>query len=167
MVCEDYCPSESNLDQCFVALLNDEIIGYANIKHGYPEDEVTRAYRKLPDNIYYINQVAITKKIQSKGLGTKFYAELFKIYEEKTLTAHARDINVPSVGLHIKNGFELAGIFDPGKDFHGVDDYISYFLQKGNVYPVKEECKEEFDIESKKITDALAAPKRKYIKLKM
>lgn len=155
LVCEDYCPNENNLDNCYVAILDGKVIGYANIREGYPEDEVTRSFRQIPtDGVFYINQVAITNSIQSKGLGSKFYEKIFEFFSGKALCAHARNINLQSVGFHVKNGFKLAGIFDPGEDFHGVKNYKSYFMQYGNLGPVVNNTQEYYEL-SKKIGKSL------------
>ena len=60
----------------------------------------------------YIDRIAIDLPFRQKGLGTKFYSELERIRDNRSVICcevNSKPLNEPSIRFHKKNEFEVCG----------------------------------------------------------
>ena len=121
-------PKENNIENCYVALEKNEPIGYAQIYLTVPKEDIHKKYEELDlNNVIYMNQVAVDKAYQNKGVGTYLYEKIKEHFDGARLSAHVRNINPQSMTFHKKNGFVIVGEYY-NDDFYGIKDYMSYFM---------------------------------------
>lgn len=80
----------------------------------------------------YISQLAVSKILQCKGIGTQFYAQfdnsIISSYVDRVY-AYVSLNNPASMACHIKAGFAPCGTFET-PDFHGVKNYRSILFMR-------------------------------------
>ncbi len=103
---------EEMSDIFMVAVYKGEFAGFLiALCDGKPYDSVN--YRWFSDNyknFLYVDRIVIKKDMQSKGIGTNFYKELYKVAKEKdfnyiTAEINSKPPNEQSLSFHKKAGF--------------------------------------------------------------
>lgn len=105
-------------DLCFIAMDNNEIVGYIVAQVG--------AVRRIKHSAYIV--VGIREKYRNKGIGTEFFNKLNQWAEEKKIVRLELTVvcnNEIALNLYKKKGFEIEGIKRKSMYIDGkyVDEY--------------------------------------------
>ena len=101
---------------------DDGIFGFAVLILGHACPRKLSKYQSL-DQIAYIKDVVVGKKLAGQGVGTKLLLECLSIAKDKNFDdvyIERHEENLASAGMMKKAGFELVEtIYDPAKRFSG------------------------------------------------
>lgn len=99
-----------------------EIFGFAVLIFGQACPEKLSKYQSL-EQVAYVNDVVVGKKIAGQGVGTKLLQKCFSMANDKKFDSvyiERHEENLASSGMMRKAGFELVEtIYDPAKRFSG------------------------------------------------
>ena len=107
---------------------DDEMFRFAVLMLGHACPRKLRKYQSL-DQIAYIKDVVVGKKLAGQGIGTKLLLECFSIAKDNNFDdvyIERHEENLASAGMMKKAGFELVEtIYDPQSDFphHGIHPF--------------------------------------------
>lgn len=100
----------------------DEIFGFAVLILGHACPGKLSKYQSL-DQIAYIKDVVVSKKLAGQGVGTKLLLECLSIAKDRNVDdvyIERHEENLASAGMMKKAGFKLVEtIYDPEKRFSG------------------------------------------------